>query len=169
LVTENTIAWNLGYGVQVVGFADERNSIRHNSIFSNISGGIALGTFGGSRPNDLRDADNGPNSQQNHPVLTSAVWNAGILTVAGTLNSTPSTSFDVDLYSNESCYPGDSGQGRVWLHTVPVTTDANGDAAIQASFAYPGTGFIAATATNRARTETSEFSAACSLPRRPAR
>lgn len=157
-VSGNTIAWNSSHGVQVAGFRDERNSIRHNSIFSNGNRGIALDD--GGRPNDLRDGDSGANSGQNHPVLTSAVWNAGILTVAGTLHSTPATSFDIDLYSNETCYigAGGSGQGKVWRHTVQVTTDANGDAAIQASFAYPGTGFITSTATNRARTETSEFS-----------
>ncbi|HEX8255549.1 MAG TPA: Calx-beta domain-containing protein [Thermoanaerobaculia bacterium] len=157
-ITGNKIAWNLGHGVLVVGVGHERNSIRQNSIFANRDRGIALGTLGGTTPNDPRDVDSGyANNMQNHPVLTTAVWNGGTLTVTGTLNSTPSTTFDIDLYSNEFCDFG-AGQGQVWRHTVQVTTDANGDAAIQASFAYPGAGFITATATNRARTETSEFS-----------
>jgi uncharacterized repeat protein (TIGR01451 family) len=157
-ISENTIAFNNGDGVHVVSFGHERNSIRRNSIFENRLRGIYLGPFGG-RPNDARDEDTGyANQAQNHPVLTSAVWNGGILTVIGTLHSTPNTSFDIDLYANESCYPGDAGQGKVWRHTVEVTTNGNGDAAINTSIPYPGAGFISATATHRARTETSEFS-----------
>ena len=157
-IRENTIAFNNGDGVHVVSFGHERNSIRRNSIFENRLRGIYLGPFGG-RPNDARDEDTGyANQAQNHPVLTSAVWNAGVLTVVGTFNSIPNTSFDVDLYANEACYPGDAGQGKVWRHTVEVTTNGNGDAAINTSFSYPGAGFISATATHRSRTETSEFS-----------
>jgi uncharacterized repeat protein (TIGR01451 family) len=158
-VSGNTIAHNGSDGVLVVGVGHAGNSIRRNSIFSNRGRGIALGTLGGTSPNDPRDADSGyANNMQNHPVLTSAVWNAGTLTVGGNLNSNPGTSFDIDLYSNPSCDIGRFGQGEVWRHTIQVTTDANGDAAINTTVAYPGTGFITATATNRTTGDTSEFS-----------
>ncbi|HYO77807.1 MAG TPA: hypothetical protein VE010_15205, partial [Thermoanaerobaculia bacterium] len=58
-ITGNTIAWNLGHGVLVVGAGHERNSIRQNSIFANFNRGIALGTLGGTTPNDPRDVDSG--------------------------------------------------------------------------------------------------------------
>jgi uncharacterized repeat protein (TIGR01451 family) len=157
-ISENTIAYNLRHGVMVAGRGHERNSIRGNSIFSNQRFGISLGGMS-PVPNDPGDADtDAANNLQNYPVLTSAVWNAGMLTVTGTLNSTPATSFAVDFYSNTACDPSGFGEGEVWRHTLLVTTNANGDAAIHATFAYPGTGFITATATNIAATETSEFS-----------
>ena len=158
-ITGNTIAWNLGVGVEVVGVGHDRNSIRRNSIFSNIRRGIALGPLGGGLHNDPRDADTGyANQGQNHPVLSSAVWSAGVLTMTGTLNSIPLTTFDLDFYANETCYEFTDAQGKTWRHTMQVTTNANGDAPIDVSFEYPGTGFITATATHRDRTETSEFS-----------
>lgn len=158
-IGENTIAHNLGHGVMVVGVGHDQNAIRANSIFSNRFRGIALGDLGGPAPNDLRDVDAGyANNLQNHPVLTSAVWNAGTLTVTGTLNSTPHTAFLIDFYSNTVCDPSGFGEGEVWRRTVEVTTNVNGDAAINASLAYPGTGFITATATNSHAPETSEFS-----------
>jgi len=158
-VSQNTIAHNLGHGVMVVGVGHERNSIRANSIFSNRFRGIALGDLGGPAPNDPDDVDAGyANNLQNYPVLTSAVWNAGTLEVRGTLNSTPNTPFVIDFYSNTACDPGGFGEGEVWRHTVQVTTNASGDATINAPFAYPGTGFITATATNQIAGETSEFS-----------
>jgi uncharacterized repeat protein (TIGR01451 family) len=159
-ISENTIAHKLGHGVMVVGLGHERNAIRHNSIHTNRLRGIALGDLGDPTPNDPRDADGGAyaNNLQNHPVLTSAVWNAGSLTIRGTLNSIPNTAFLIDFFSNTACDPSGFGEGEVWRQTVQVTTNTNGDAPINVNFAYPGTGVITATATNRDAGETSEFS-----------
>ncbi len=157
-VFRNTVAHNLGHGVVVVGGPNGGNSIRGNSIHSNGLHGISLGGVS-PVPNDPDDVDAGfPNNLQNYPVLTSAVWNAGTLTVTGTLNSTPGTAFDVDFYSSTACDPSGYGEGEVSRHAIQVTTDANGDATINTSFAYPGAGFITATATNRPLRETSELS-----------
>lgn len=158
-VSRNTIAYNLGHGILVApGPGHDQNAIVRNSIFSNRLFGISLGGFS-PVPNDPNDADtNDANNLQNYPVLTSAVWSGGALTVKGTLDSTPSTSFIIDFYSNSACDPSGFGEGEVWRHFVEVTTNASGDATINASFAYPGTGIITATATPRVRNETSEFS-----------
>lgn len=158
-VTGNTIAHNLGHGVMVFGLGHVRNSIRGNRIFANRFFGISLGGMS-PLPNDQGDTDGVgyANDLQNYPVLTSALWNAGTLTVTGTLNSLPGTSFLVDFYSNTACDPSGYGEGEVWRSTVQVTTDANGDAAFNANFAYPGAGFITATATNSDTGDTSEFS-----------
>ncbi|MEA2464917.1 MAG: trimeric autotransporter adhesin, partial [Acidobacteriota bacterium] len=156
-VVRNTIAYNR-FGVIVAGGNHLRNSIRLNSIFSNREHGISLGGVS-PVPNDPDDLDAGfANDMQNYPVLTSAVWNAGTLTVTGTLDSTPNTPFDIDFYSNTACDPSGYGEGEVWRHTLQVTTDANGDAAINASFANPTAGFITTTATSRTLRQTSELS-----------
>jgi uncharacterized repeat protein (TIGR01451 family) len=94
----------------------------------------------------------------NHPELTTAGWFAGTVTVRGTLNSVPLTTFDIDFYSNSVCDPSGLGEGATWRYTSEVTTNANGDAVIEASFPYPGAGFMTATATNRTAGDISEFS-----------
>jgi uncharacterized repeat protein (TIGR01451 family) len=164
-VTENLIAYNGGHGVMVVGEGSEWNRIRRNLIYSNGLRGIALGSQAGTVPNDHRDIDAGyANNLQNHPILTSAVWDGGMLTVTGTLNSTPGTLFTIDFYSNIACDPSSlAGNQSAWYPAIDATTDANGDASFRATFPYyPGMGFITATATrttpNRTAGESSEFS-----------
>ena len=68
LVDHNVIANNNGPGV-VVGEADAQNNrISRNSIFANA--GIGIDLFpAGSTPNDVDDADAGPNGLLNYPVL----------------------------------------------------------------------------------------------------
>ncbi|MEA2464186.1 MAG: hypothetical protein QOJ98_1933, partial [Acidobacteriota bacterium] len=163
-VTENLIAHNGGHGVMVVGAGHEWNRIRRNLIYSNALRGIALGSQAGTVPNDDRDLDAGANNLQNYPVLISAVWDGGMLTVRGTLHSTPGTLFIIDFYSNIACDPSSlAGNQSAWYPAIDATTNANGDAAFHATFPYyPGMGFITATATrtipNRTVGETSEFS-----------
>ncbi|HEY0158468.1 MAG TPA: hypothetical protein VGF28_14390 [Thermoanaerobaculia bacterium] len=156
---ENLIAYNRGHGVTVAGTGHEGNTIRHNHIHSNGGRAIALGTHGSTMPNDLLDADAGyANNLQNHPVVTQATWDAGTLTARVTLHSTPHTSFTIDLYSNESCDGGIFGEAANWHRAVEAITGADGNAAIDASFPYAGTGFITATATHRSNGDTSELS-----------
>ncbi len=108
-----------------------------NSIHSNSGVGIDLSTWtgwDGVTPNDAGDEDTrGGNELQNFPVLSSAE-------VAG-------SSVHVE--------------GETFLGWVDVTTDANGDAAIDAtlSASVPSGSFISATATDLAASATSEFAA----------
>ena len=69
-----------------------------------------------------------PNMNQNFPLLSSAVSAGGSTTIHGRLNSTPSTQFAIDFYSNDGCVgrPQDFLEGRTYLGTDTVTTDANG-------------------------------------------
>ena len=67
---------------------------------------LYAGGSGGVTPNDAGDADTGPNGLQNYPILTSAgpALGEGAGThIVGVLNSTASTTFDIDFYSNPSC------------------------------------------------------------------
>ena len=149
----NTIAFNGQNGV-LVGSAG--NAIRGNAIFSNGSQGIALG-IDGVTVNDADDLDSGPNDLQNFPVLSGAF--SGSIRLVGTLDSTPSTSFDIDFYANGACETSAYGEGEFFIGSTSVTTDANGDASFDVTFPDNITvgDYATATATDPSG-NTSEFS-----------
>ena len=105
------------------------------------------------------DADAGPNTAQNYPVLTSAQSSRGVTVVEGTVESTPNTSFVLDLYSNTSADPSGYGEGESYLGSWISTTDANGRAAfgLVCNATISEGRFITATATDP-NGNTSEFS-----------
>ena len=171
----NVIAFNGGAGVYVdystIGI--ERNPIRGNSIYGNGTAngagsrstlGIDLGNLGspGLTLNDAGDADVGPNTNQNFPLIASAVSAGGDTTVEGTFNSTPSTTFTLDFYSNSPCLGRPQGflQGRTYIGSADVSTNGAGNADIDVVLAgvtlEPGD-VVSATATDPDG-NTSEFS-----------
>jgi hypothetical protein len=159
----NVIANNTGAGVDVLDSGSTGNTIRGNSIYSNAHLGIDLGGDGVT----LNDSHGhvGPNSFQNYPVLTSATSTGGSLTIAGTLASSPGSTFTIDFYSSSSVDPSGYGQGEHYLGSVPVTTNGSGLASFSAAFASDsGRPFITATATDAAG-NTSEFSHALQIRR----
>ena len=129
-VEPNNIAFNGGDGISVEGGANQQ--IRGNSIHSNGQLGIDLGSVpaatDGVTANDAGDADTGPNGLQNHPVVTFAQANGATTTISGNLDSLPSRSYDVDLYSNPGCDPSSHGEGKVYLGRTTITTGADGKA-----------------------------------------
>lgn len=173
-IQNNTISGNgLGGAVGAIthdGIAIEGGTgttITQNSIFGNGGLGIDLPpifTTGMPTPNDPCDADIGENDLQNYPVLTSASVTGSATTVVGSLNSTASTSFTVDFYSNPACDASGYGEGKTYLGSKVVTTDATCGASFSASLpvAAPAGSFITATATNPAGS-TSEFSLCVAL------
>jgi len=120
------------------------NAIRRNSIYNNADLGIRLQGNG--------------NNRQAAPVLTAAVAGPAAVFVAGTLTSTPNTTFVIDVFANTGPAPLGTGAGRNYLGSVLVRTDARG----VASFTFiglllPGTTTLTATATDPDG-NTSEFS-----------
>ena len=162
-VANNTIAFNiLGAGVEAVeiGEGTRANSILSNSIFSNGRLGIDL-DGNGVTANDAGDADTGANDLQNFPVITRATTSrsTGRAVVRGTLNSTPTTTFTIQLFTNSAQDPSGFGEGRRLVRTLSVRTDASGNASFGLK-ARKLRGFVSATATNDATGDTSEFSKA---------
>ncbi len=137
------------------------NVIRGNSIHSNTGLGIDLQggtgeTLAGVTPNDLNDADTGPNNRQNFPVITSVISVDGTTTVQGTLNSLANTTFDLDFYTNVVGDASLHGEGQTYVGSTTVTTTGN-DATFL--FAFPtvaGQNVVSATATGPGG-NTSEF------------
>lgn len=138
-------------------------SILGNSIFSSARMGINLSGIAGITPlaNDACDVDTLPGNQgQNYPVITSAPIASGNVTISGTLNSTASTTFRVEFFSNVVCGVSGNGEGRTFLGFANVTTNPSCNASFgPLVFAVPpGQVVFTATATDPAN-NTSEFAA----------
>lgn len=141
------------------------NTIRGNAIYNNSGLGINLKVkeeeHNVATPNDMGDADGGPNHGQNYPVITGVAKEGGKTVVKGSLNSTPNTEFIIDLFRNTAANASGYGEGEVPKGLVKVTTDANGHADFTLSpIDETGGAFFTATAINTATGETSEFSQA---------
>ena len=175
----NTIAFNGREGV-FVATGCTGNAIRQNSIFSNtglnaaLGLGIDLAPFGVS-PNDVQDPDPGSNNLQNFPFLCTAASVGGNTTITGTFNSTPNTpGYTIEFFSNPAnpgCDASGNGEGKTFLGSTTLDTDASGNVGTGAACTGGGIGnfavtlpvtvtvgdFITATATDP-NGNTSEFS-----------
>ena len=107
-----------------------------------------------------KEPDAGPNNLQNYPVLTSASGvGDGKITIAGTLDSTPSTkkkkTFTIQFFSN----PQGEGGGKTFLGQTTAKTDSQGEASFtfETTKPVPDRDEITATATD-SKGNTSEFS-----------
>ena len=169
-VYSNTIAFN---GRGPIGDASEAafngvlvhtgtgNAVLGNSIHSNGLMGIELGNAFGVTPNDVGDGDSGANNFQNFPVLTSAALSAGNLVVNGTLNSTATSQFLIQIFTNPSCDPSGNGEGRFPVGQFAVTTNASGNASFSVTVPTAGatTAWFATATATAVGGHTSEFSA----------
>ncbi|HYX20945.1 MAG TPA: S-layer homology domain-containing protein, partial [Thermoanaerobaculia bacterium] len=134
----NVIAFNGSPYAIAVG-AGTGNTIRGNSMYGNAALGIDLYAGGGA----------------------GVTPNASTTTIQGILNSTASTTFDVDLYATAPCInvPQAYVQGQIYLGTFQVTTDGSCNASFSHDVAVvlqPGQ-IVTATATDP-NGNTSEFS-----------
>jgi hypothetical protein len=163
-IADNHIAFNGGDGVSLLSGTADNILITANRIRSNGALGIDLNDDGPTPNDGPGDADPGPNGLQNFPVLTSAVFAGGSLTLAGILDGTASTGFSIEVFANTSCDPSNFGEGDNFLGTLAANTDGTGTGPINGVLPYdPVTqgAFITATASDE--TTTSEFSQ-CFVP-----
>jgi titin len=109
--TGNVIAGNgtttRAAGVLVAGSNDD--TILADSIFSNGGLGISL---------------NRGNNSEAAPVLTSATYSSGTLTLSGSVTGTVGATLTVEFFSN----PTGSAQGETYLGSTTVTVPASGTA-----------------------------------------
>ncbi|NND73653.1 MAG: CSLREA domain-containing protein, partial [Ilumatobacter sp.] len=165
---ENHVAHNGRDGIVVSGSTSRGNTITRNSVHDNAELGIdLLANANGPDANDPGDADSGPNGAQNMPVLTSTEVTTTATSVEGTLDSTPSTPFIIEVFANPACDPSGHGEGETYLGSFGVTTDAAGLASFDADVAPAVLGSsISVTATDQVNGETSELSA-CTTAEEP--
>jgi len=141
------------------GPPSEGNQILSNSIYANAGPAIDLAS-NGATPNDPGDPDQGPNTFQNTPVISSAEVANGSVTIKGTLNSTANTQFTLQYFSESLNLLRPM---QTYLGTSTVSTDADGNAQFSAAFPIQETNVaFNMTATSPAG-NTSEF------PRNPGR
>ena len=105
----NIIAHNTNAGVVVS--AGEQNSILGNSIYNNGGLGIDL-NVDGVTANDTGDGDTGANTNQNFPVITSAITTGEATLITGSLNSLPNQTYRLELFSNAAADPSGHGEGQ---------------------------------------------------------
>ena len=147
----NVIAYNGRDGIAIAG-ASSGNRVLGNSIYSN---GSALGDLGidlgadGLTPNDRGDADGGPNALQNHPKLTAVSFSDGEVTVSGTLHSSATTNFEIEVFATSGAGSVRVSEGQTFLGSRDVTTDENGNATFNVTLPVPhGAQKISATVTD---------------------
>lgn len=139
----------------MVSFNDRNNTIRQNSISSVGTLGIDLAPIGAVNPNDVNDIDQGANTMQNFPVLTSATTTAVTGTAAA--NST------VELFLTRSGAPGEFGPGETYLGSA--TPSATGAFTITGLSLQPGDVLTSTDTTSTGNT--SEFGANIAVPGAP--
>jgi hypothetical protein len=159
-VRSNVIAWNGGAGVLLQTGSGTGNALRTNSIFQNGGLGIDLG-IAGVTPNDATDTDSGPNKLQNFPVLDPPL--IGGSSLGGTLRSTASTTFTIDVFVSGACDPTQHGEGRELLATVSATTSGDGLASFTTTVGRTFSNEVLAATATDPDGNTSEFSA-CVTP-----
>jgi hypothetical protein len=141
----NVVTAALSTGV-LVGASVSGVTVSGNSIDDNGGLGLSLSGTG--------------NGGQVAPILTSAAGEDAALTVEGTLDSTPSASFEIELFAGPACDPSGRGEGRRFLGATAVATDGSGHASFRVTlpvYVPPGE-VVTATATGAASGSTSEFS-----------
>ena len=116
-------------GISILNTAGNGNVILSNSIYSNVGLGIDLGTTGVAA-NDAGDIDSGANNLQNYPVLTSSTTSDGDTTIVGTINTTASTTYRIELFSSPAGDGTGYGEAKTYLGFATVTTDGSGNATI---------------------------------------
>lgn len=140
------------------------NRIRQNMISGNTGLGIDLDADGadpmdGATPNDTGDGDGGSNGLQNYPVITSATTTS----VNYTLNSTPSTTFTIDVFGSPACDPSGWGEGATLIASTTATTNGSGGGTFNAAYATQPAGTVITLTATSPSGNSSEFSL-CSTP-----
>src|SRR5205823_3261874 len=95
---------------------------------------IDLGPADGVTPNDNLDSDTGPNNLQNSVLLTGAgPSGTGSTLVTGTLNSTPNSSFLIQLFVTTQLDVNGKPANLALLTTTALATDGAGNLAFSST------------------------------------
>ena len=160
----NVISNNLGDGIQIGStpgsspdgpIVSKTNVIRGNRIENNGRSGQGIAIdLGGSQTqlaNDAGDADDGANTLQNYPAITTSAItfidyqnNYQKRTTFATINALPNVALVVDYYFSTAC--GNAGM-LVASETIN-STGASGIVESGSDYTDLGPGFLTATATN---------------------
>lgn len=139
-----------------------------NNIFFSENFFLDLGPNDRSTPNDPLDADTGPNNLQNSVVLTAAVPSAGNTIIQGTLNSTPNSSFTIQLFASTLLDANLKPLNLFIIGTQTLSTNAAGNLTFNITVPAQAAGTtILANATNALTGDTSELNNQVTVPNNP--
>ena len=116
----NWISNNGPVGIQIIHESSSGNSISNNYIANHSLASIDLGADGPT-PNDSLDSDTGPNQLQNYPIVEFAVVSPSRTQVAGKLESTPNSTFQIDLFGQQV-----GVLGNTFSANISATTNSQG-------------------------------------------
>ncbi|MEM9643699.1 MAG: DUF4347 domain-containing protein, partial [Planctomycetota bacterium] len=123
---ENVIAMNAFGGVTVTDSA-AGISILGNQFFGHTDLDIDLGNDG-LTPNDLNDADSGPNQTVNSAVLSDATESGGTVTVQVNFDGAASSGFRLDVYVTDAPNASGAGGAQSLVHSITnLAVDGSGD------------------------------------------
>lgn len=155
IVRSNSMQNNPGIGVSVL--SGTGNLIVRNAMFFNGSLDAVIDLApSGATPNDPCDADTGANLLQNKPVMTAAIYANNQITLRGSLDSTPNSTFAIDFYYGAPAAFGPTS----YIGSTTVVTNASCTATFDVTLPYTpavASGSVFATATD-AGNNTSELS-----------
>jgi protocatechuate 3,4-dioxygenase beta subunit len=113
LVGAGNVIFNNGFsGVSISGPGTINNAILSNTIGNNGGSGISL--IGGG------------NNNQAPPVATSVTSSGGFIVIKGSATGPPNTTGVVQFFANDTCDPSGSGEGQIFLGSLPADFEANG-------------------------------------------
>jgi hypothetical protein len=151
----NTVAFNGAAGIY--DSTGTGNLFRFNKTYGNKALGIDLYPRG-IVANDSLDNDAGANGQQNFVIFDSTAVIGTSLHLYGRLDSKPGTSYVVDIFVNTEADTAHFGEGRGYIGSVNVTTNAAGRALFDYNAGPTSDAlFVTATATDAAG-NSSEYS-----------
>jgi RHS repeat-associated protein len=139
----NRVAFN---GIGFLGFSGNGNTFSQNLVNNNAGAEI-----------DLRP---GANNSQAAPTLERATSTGGGTQIIGRFNSVRNGTFRIEFFANPNCHPSGFGGGCQFLGEAQVTTNQQGNAAIDATvpMMVPPGQVVTATATNLSTGDSSGFS-----------
>jgi parallel beta-helix repeat protein len=118
----NWISNNGPVGIQIIHESSSGNALANNYITNHSFISIDLGGDGPT-PNDAQDSDNGPNQFQNYPIIEFAAISSTRTQIVGILESTPNSTFQIDLFGQQAGF-----LGNTFATKINATTDSHGAA-----------------------------------------
>jgi hypothetical protein len=126
----NDIRNNNTAGVLLGPSAGNYISVRGNRLEANGRSGSGLGIdLGalGALANDAGDADDGPNTQQNHPVIKSSTATGATRQIKAQLATNANEAIRIDFYRSPSCPKGATGaNATTYVGSIDVNSGAGG-------------------------------------------
>ncbi len=141
----NVIAFNQGPGV-VIGTGAHDVSVLGNSIYNNDGIGISVAARSASISNTPRT--NAPNGLLSAPIITNVGTGPNLTRVQGAIQGSSSQTYRLEFFSSPSNVKAFfQSEGKTYLGSVNLTTDATGRGLFDVNFAV-NSELVSATATD---------------------